>query len=478
MRTAVRAAAVLVLLLVVFGAGYWTAARRASPGNGGPGERKILYWVDPMHPSYKSDKAGIAPDCGMQLVPVYADGGAPDGGPAPTSAGAVRMTADKQQMFGVQVRTVERSSASRPIRTVGRVVPDENRTYRLLATSDGWVRRVEPRATTGALVRADQPLASFYAPEFLGAEQAYIYALNSFDRFQKTGNEPATQFALTKANLQQYADALRNLGMTPKQIEQLARERQLTQDIIIAAPVDGFILSRDITAGQYISRGNELFRVADMSRVWILADLIGQDAAAVRPGATATVTLPGRPDTVEARVANVLPQFDAVARTMKVRLEAANASLLLRAEMFVDVEFGLDSPPAVTVPVDAVRDSGLRKVVFVDTGNNYFEPRQVETGWRSADQVEIVSGLKPGERIVISGNFLIDSESRMKAAAAGIATPARDPVCGMDVDQDKAAAAGMVAAHGGRQYYFCSEDCKKKFQSAPQKYAAPVDSSQ
>ncbi len=472
MTRAIRAAAAGLLLVAVFAAGYWTA-HRDSTTSAGAGERKVLYWVDPMHPSYKSDKPGIAPDCGMQLVPVYADGGgAASSQGAPTVPGAVQVPADKQQLFGVQVRAIERAAVTRPIRTVGRVIPDEDRTYRMLAAADGWIRSVHTGATTGETVVADQPLATFYAPEFLAAEQAYIFAMSSFDRFQATGKETADQIKLTKANIQQYADGLRNLGMSPKQIEELGKTRQLTQDIVIAAPAPGFILTRNITPGQLIERGTELFRIADMSRVWILADVFGQEAEAVHPGAHARITIPGHEQTLEARVANVLPQFDPATRTMKVRLEAANPKYVLRADMFVDVELALDLAPALTVPVDAVLDSGLRKVVYVDRGNGNFEPRQVETGWRSGDQVQILSGLDTGDRIVVSGNFLIDSESRMKQAAAGLSAAAeKDPVCGMDVEPAKAKAAGRWAEHGGKTYYFCSEQCLREFREQPGKFA-------
>ena len=142
--------------------------------------------------------------------------------------------------------------------------------------------------------------------------------------------------------------------------------------------------------------------------------------------------------------------------------------MLLRPDMFVDVEFPVKLPPALTVPVDAVLDSGLRKTVFVDRGNGFFEPRQVETGWRMGDRVEIVKGLMPGERIVISGTFLLDSESRMKMAAAGMsakaeARAAKDPICGMNVDESKAKAAGRISEYGGKTYYFCADHCKQQF---------------
>lgn len=163
-------------------------------------------------------------------------------------------------------------------------------------------------------------------------------------------------------------------------------------------------------------------------------------------------------------MADVPAQFDPATRAFKVRLEVDNPENLLRPDMFVDVEFLVVLQPAVVIPADAVLDSGMRKTVFVDLGKGFFEPRAVKTGWRFDGKVEIPEGLMPGERIVISGNFLIDSESRMKLAAAGLyGTPGKDPVCGMEVYPSKAKPAGLVSDFDGKTYYFCSQKCKTEF---------------
>jgi Cu(I)/Ag(I) efflux system membrane fusion protein len=163
--------------------------------------------------------------------------------------------------------------------------------------------------------------------------------------------------------------------------------------------------------------------------------------------------------------------FDPSTRTLKVRLEADNPGFTLRPDMFVDVEHTVTMPPAVTVPVDAVLDSGLKKTVFVEPGPGRFEPREVETGRYFDGRVEIVTGLKPGERIVVSGNFLIDSESRMKTATEAMSgTGSIDPSCGMMVDEGKSKEAGLTSVHQGKTYYFCSPECKQNFDKAPEKY--------
>jgi multidrug efflux pump subunit AcrA (membrane-fusion protein)/YHS domain-containing protein len=214
-----------------------------------------------------------------------------------------------------------------------------------------------------------------------------------------------------------------------------------------------------------------LYRIADLRRVWILADVYENQLEFLHAGAAARITSSQGNLRLMSKVSTAQPIFDETARTMKVRIETDNPGFALKPGMFVDVEFDVELPSTLAVPADAIVDSGLRKTLFVDRGNGYFEPRQVETGWRIGDQVEILKGLMPGERIVVSGNFLLDSESRMRAAAMGIYNPEKDPVCGMDVDRDAAKNAGRAVEHAGATYYLCSEDCKKKFEKEPGKYA-------
>jgi len=434
--------------------------------------RRILYYRDPMHPAYKSDKPGIAPDCGMRLEPVYAEtaqAGADEAGMA-LPPGTVNISEDKQQLMGIRVEPAQSSRSRNTLRVLGRVAADETRIYRMNAATDGWIREALPN-TVGTLVKRDQKLAGFYAPEFLGAQEAYLYALDALDRFQASGKETPEQIKLTKANVQQMADSLRSLGMCEIQIQEIERTRRATQSIILYAPATGFIVTRNVSFGQRFEKGTELYRIADHGRVWILADLFENEAQYIGPGLTARVSLPLENRLFTARVSDVLPQFDPATRTMNLRLEAKNSDYALRPGMFVDVEFPVDLPISVTVPTDAVLDSGLRKIVFVERASGVFEPRVVDIGWRFGERVQIVHGLAPGEHVVVSGNFFVDSESRLSAAAAGIYSVAvKDPVCGMMTDQSKAAAAGRKTEYRGITYYFCSDGCKRKFDKESQSY--------
>jgi multidrug efflux pump subunit AcrA (membrane-fusion protein)/YHS domain-containing protein len=227
-----------------------------------------------------------------------------------------------------------------------------------------------------------------------------------------------------------------------------------------------------VSPGQRFEKGFEWYRIADLSRVWVLADLFRNEAEHVRPGMKVRVTIPETKKTLSAVVSTVLPQFDATSRTLKVRLELENPGYTLKPDMFVDLEIPITLAPAMAVPADAVLDSGLKKTVFVDLGKGFFEPREVEIGWRLGNRVEITNGLKPGERIVTSGNFLIDSESKLEMAAAGMQQAlSKDPVCGIDVSMTKAAKAGLKTNYGGKAYYFDSLQCKQQFEKDPKRFA-------
>ena len=436
-----------------------------------------------MHPAYKSDKPGIAPDCGMALEPVYEGDGPSVKLPLP--AGAVSIMAEKQQLIGVRTETVEKNSGSRLVRTTGRVAPDDNRVYRMMAGTDGWIQSLQDNPA-GALVKKDQVLATFYSREFRNAEQAYLGSLASIDRLK--GVREDEQGRVNDSSVRINEEQLRTLGMGEPQIRELAKTRQVTGDITLVAPVDGIVLSRSISPLQRFEKGTEFYRVADLSKVWIIADVFGDEATPLRPGANATVLIRELSKTVTATVSDSPPLFDATSRTLKLRLETDNPGMLLRPDMYVDVEFRAPAPAGISVPAGAVLDSGMQKIVYLETGDGVFEPRPVELGMSFGNRVTVKRGLAEGDRVVTAGNFLIDSESRMKPAvlrtvnekrenAAQASTEAQeagithDPVCGMSLDREKALAGGQTETYRGQTFVFCSDKCHKKFLQDPAKYS-------
>jgi len=403
--------------------------------------------------------------------------------------GAIRIAPERQRLIGVRVGVVEKKPFVHTLRVLGRVAADETKVYRLTASVDGWINRSSDNSV-GTLVRKGDVLATFYGPQFLDAQQAFIYALDAAEKL-KTGqrlelsrSDIPLQAALDQRSLQRQIDQLRNLGMDDSQIEELGKTRQPTQDVRVVSPVTGFILTRDVSPGQRFSRGDELFRVADLSRVWILADLFENEAPYFKPGVEAEVRLPAIGRTFRAVTSRVLPVFDAATRTLKVRLETSNTDFALRPDMFADVELPLSLESALTVPSDAVLRTGRRATIFVERTEGVFEPREVQTGWTLGGRVEIRDGLAAGEKIALSGVFLIDSESRLQAVAEGVyGESATDPVCGTEVDTARARAAGLTSEHLGTTYYFDSPECKERFDKDPSEFikdaapepAAPAD---
>lgn len=459
------AGGLFVLLALIFWAGsyYGRATGVSSAGKA----KRVLFYVDPMNPSHTSPEPGIAP-CGMKMEPVYGDDEEQPPGLAP---GSVKITPEKQQLVGVKVAKVEETPWTHTLRALGQVAVDENRIYQLNAFIDGWIVRAYPNST-GSIVRRDEPLATYYSKELPTALQTFFYASHASQSLAEGVKLPQTQIDALDAQKKLAEGSLMNLGMSRLQIDELARKRQVTQEIILYAPVTSFILSRKITPGQKFTTGQELYRLADLSRVWVLADLYGNEVNYVTPGAQVKVSLPNQKKNFVATVSEILPEFNPNTLTLKVRLEVDNPNFLLRPGMFTDIEFSVKLPPSINVPVDAVMDSGLKQLVFVDRGQGYFEPRQVKLGWRLGDRVEILEGLKPGESIVTSGNFLIDSESRMKLAAAGFfGEVTRDPVCGLSVDASKSKAAGWQSTVNHNTYSFCSPACKDHFDKTPERYA-------
>jgi membrane fusion protein, copper/silver efflux system len=481
MRKAIFALLVVALMILSYAGG-----RRHTIQQAGAKEnvRRVLYYVDPMHPAYKSDKPGIAPDCGMKLEPVYADEGEST---SSVRAGIIHIDSDKQQLSGVRVAPVEVSSGTRELRLTGRVAADETRVYRVSAGVDGWVQQTFGDSV-GTQVKKEQRLASFYSKELWAAQQSYLAGTFGVS----PSKEPAQ-------GVPAVADRLRNLGVSEQDIKALSQSRQSSTTASISSPADGFIMMRNISPGEKFEPGMEFYRIVDLSHVWILADVFENDTQYYRPGMMATVTLP-QGKKLHARVSNVLPQIDPATRTFKLRLEADNPRYVLRPDMFVDVQLSVRLPAGLSVPADALIDSGLKKRVFVESGPGMFEPREVETGGRFGDRIQVVRGLRAGDRVVSAGTFLVDSESKLEAAAAGGAgmspvaakssdtTPetgntapelkrvkapagvAHDPKCGMEVDPSKAAAEGHTLAHLGRTYYFCSNECKDEFKKNPEKY--------
>jgi membrane fusion protein, copper/silver efflux system len=439
-RMAAALAAVGLIFVVGFGYGRWYSTRPASKEG-----RKVLYYVDPMHPWYKSDRPGIAPDCGMKLEPVYADGAAPAAagrkplryrdpqdhsytsekpGLNPESGntlepvydeGAIAISPEKQQMIGMRYGYAEWTTDGQTIRAAGRVSPDETRVTRIHAKVDGWIERVMVDFT-GASIHQGQPLLTLYSPELLASQQELLLALKAHGLMQHSSMAEAGGNSTALVEAARRRLELWDLGAA--QIAEVERTGKPVKSVTLDSPASGYVTARNAFPGQRVTPETELYAVTDLSKVWVMTDVFEGDAAQVRVGQAAVVTLPGAAGAFAAKVTYLMPQVDAATRTLKARLELENSSMRLRPEMFVEVSMKLGGARRLTVPADAVLDTGATRTVFLDRGNGTFEPRAVETGERIGDRVEVVKGLTPAERIVTSAAFLLDSETQMRGSEA------------------------------------------------------------
>lgn len=348
----------------------------------------------------------------------------------------VTVSAATQQLMDAQVTDVRTEPGRRSWRLFGRITADERRVYAVNAGIEGTILDVA-NVTTGSQVRANQLLARYTAPELLMAMQAFILAAESVER-QKPAEAPegrpsgdASPVISTNAgglvvngnnsNLRQRVDRLHLLGMSDVQMAQMRRTRTVPESINILAPADGIVLERNVSPGRKFARGDEWFRIADLRRVWIVVDVTGRDAEDIRPGTEARIKLRDDPRVFVAHVSDVAPQFNLETRTRTIRLEADNPGLVLRPGMFADVELTAPFAAAIVVPSDAVIETAGKPTVFVERSPGSYEPRLVETGWRHERRIEIVKGLVPGDRIVTSGAFLLESQSRSQVSSVGVA---------------------------------------------------------
>jgi Cu(I)/Ag(I) efflux system membrane fusion protein len=345
----------------------------------------------------------------MALEPVY-EGDANSYPQAPLQPGGVALSPERQQLIGIRVAVATASAGQRTIRTTGRVVPDDNRLYRIQAGFDGWVDSLSD-SPPGTVVKTEQILASLYGPDIRNAELNYIGFINGIERVRQ--NNPDTDMSAVNDSRRISEEQLRLLGMGEAEIRQLASTHHINNSLQLVSPGDGVVLSRSISPHQRFEKGAELFRIADLRHIWIVADVHGNQGD-FHPGLHARVYVPELAKAFDATVSSAIPLFDETSRTLKLRLEADNPSLLLRPDMLVDVEFETRVPAGLAVPAEAVLDSGMRKVVYLETSDGVFEPRPVEVSGIFGDQAILAGGIREGDRVVVSGNFLLDSDRFQK----------------------------------------------------------------
>ena len=364
-------------------------------------ERKILYWHDPMVPGQKFDKPGKSPFMDMDLVPVYADA---------TPEAGIAISARQQQSFGVRTAAATEGTLDTGFSAVGAVVVDERSLVAVQTRTAGYVERLLVRAQYDG-VAAGQPLAELYVPEWLSAQEELL-AL-------KASSQPGVA---------QLADAARHrlslLGMPDAEIARVERDGKPSARVTITAPQAGVVWEIGARDGMAVMPGTTIFKLASLGSVWVIADVPEAQAALVRAGAPVEARAAAYPERVfNGTVNTFLPEVNTQTRTVRARIVLANPGGLLKPGMFATVGFGgAHAASAVLVPSEAVINTGKRSVVIVDAGNGRFTPVEVTVGRESGDVTEIRNGLAAGQRVVVSGQFLVDSEASLKGALTRIAS--------------------------------------------------------
>ena len=392
--------------LTLLGAGLlmaslWPATAPAAED----GEREILYWVAPMDPNYRRDKPGKSP-MGMDLIPVYAD-------EEQDSGNAIIIKPEIVQSLGVRTAEAERTNLWRMIDTVGYVDFDESKLAHIHLRATGWIEKLYVKSEGERVSKGDR-LLDLYSPELVNAQEEYVQAL-------RAGSKP-----LIRAS----RERLQALGIPDDQIRELARTYKVRQTVTIYAPQNGMVATLPVREGMYVKPANRVMSLADLSSIWVLAEVFERQVDWVNLGNPADITLsylPGR--TWEGKVRYIYPSLDPKTRTLKVRLRFDNPDEKLKPNMYANVKiYGGPKKDVVAIPLEALIRTGRQERVIIALGEGRFEAREVRSGIESGDWVEIVEGLKPGEKVVTSGQFLIDSEASFKASVTRLTPMAEGPV--------------------------------------------------
>jgi Cu(I)/Ag(I) efflux system membrane fusion protein len=417
MNKRIVATAVLALL-VGGGIGYWVSPGKQDAAQKiATKERKPLFYRNPMNPEMTSP-VPAKDDMGMAYIPVYADGhqaGAP--------AGEVRIDPTVVQDSGVRTTTARRAALSRNIRTIGRVTYDEERVVRLHPKYSGWVEKLYVDKT-GEPVRKGSALLSVYSPQVVSTQEEYLLALNNAAQLKNSPFAEVRQSA--ESLLHSTRERLRLFDVPEHQIDRLGTERKVMKGALIDSPFSGIVMNIGAREGDRITPETELYMIVDLSRIWVLADLYESDMPWVRVGDMANMQVSDIPGRVfSGKVSYIYPYLDAKTRTVKVRIELDNPELALKPDMYANVDVQTDRQvDAIVVPSEAILRTGTRNLVFVQRAPGKFEPRKVTLGVSSNGETQITDGLKAGEIVVTSGQFLLDSESRLREATARMLEPA------------------------------------------------------
>lgn len=418
---------ILTILLIISGVYIFRISR--SGGTGGSAttgaESAGQLWTCGMHPTVIMDHPDNCPICGMKLTPMKRSGGSQE------SSNAIYVDPAVRQNIGVRTAPAERMDLQRTIRATGLVAVDDARTFRVNLRFSGWIEKLYVNET-GERVRKQQKLFDVYSPDLISAGEEYLLALKA-----QSGVGGETLLAAAR-------DKLLNWGITPEQLDELAATGRVPRTLTIYSPAAGVIMRKQVVEGGVVTAGADLYEIADLSEVWVQAQIYEYELPWVKVGQKAMVSLPYDPDfRVKGDIRYIYPYLDQRTRTATIRLSVPNPNQILKPDMFADVDIvSRLRQNVVAVPREAVVRSGRRDLLFVDIGDGHFEPRPVQLGLEADEfKYEILSGVEPGEMVVISAQFLLDSELQLQEALAKL-------MAGGGSEADLHAAMGH-SGHGG-----------------------------
>ena len=428
MQSMIKPIGVGIALIIALAAGYWWGNTQPQSATGGlasqaaSGAQKILYYRNPMglpdtSPVPKKDPMG------MDYLPVY------EGGEPPADQNAVIISAEKVQKLGVRTEAAALRELIRTVRAVATVQADERKQYTVVTKFEGWIHRLHVN-TTGQAVKKGDALMDVYSPELISAQQEYLIAARGL---QSVADGDADVRAAMQRLVASALQKLRNWDIAEAELRRLQQSGEVRQYLTVRSQAGGVVLEKKAVMGQRFMPGEILYQIADLSTVWMLADVFEQDLGMIHPGQLVTIRVDAYPDKVfNGEVAFIYPAVTPETRTAIVRIVLSNPDGVLKPDMYARVEFSSfhSKDKVLTVPDSAVLDTGTRRVVLVDLGAGRFEPRTVKLGMHADGYAEVLGGLRAGETVVVKANFLIDAESNFKSALNSFGHTTYYPVTG------------------------------------------------
>ena len=412
-------ALILLIVVAVSAGGYylWRSKDTHETHKGEKAAQGPVQYTCPMHPFIIKDKPGACPICGMTLVPVKkAEGEQPKGKEA-EMLGHVSLSPTQMVMANVATTEAKVMPLNKEINAVGIVQYDQARQAKVTAWVAGRIDKLHVN-TVGSYVSKGRPVAEVYSPDLVSAQQEYLLALKSRDQFKNSSIQSISQGG--DGLVASARQRLKLMGVRDEQIATMVKAGEPNIKLPIYTPLSGIVIDKVVQVGQYVNVGDTLFNIADLSTVWVEVEVYENEFPNIKIGQMVDLlsqSYPGK--TFRGRVAFIYPFLDPKTRTVKVRVEIPNPGLRLKPDMFVNAKVKVPLGSSIVVPVSAVMDTGQRQVVWVEMKPGMFEPRDVKVGVREGDNIQILSGLKAGEKVASSGGYLIDSEAQLKGGGGG-----------------------------------------------------------